>query len=120
MQIPDLNAAILVADMYNDLEFWYSYYRLKEAGVGVTVVGEKAGALYAGKAGLPVHADVAAGQFGAADCDVLIIPGVLCPGYHAPPSEHGETGAGLRPGGQNRGSYLPRRLDTDGQPTLFT
>jgi protease I len=79
MKIPGRNAAILVADMYNDLEFWYPYYRLKEAGIGVTVVGVQAGALYTGKAGIPVHADVAADQFSAGDCDVLIIPGGYAP-----------------------------------------
>ena len=30
---------ILVEEMYNDLEFWYPYYRLREAGAEVVVVG---------------------------------------------------------------------------------
>jgi len=30
---------ILAREMYNDLEFWYPYYRLREAGAEVVVVG---------------------------------------------------------------------------------
>ena len=31
--------ALLIEDMYNEFEFWYPYYRMKEAGARVTVVG---------------------------------------------------------------------------------
>jgi len=30
---------ILIEEMFNVFEFWYPYYRLKEEGVEVTVVG---------------------------------------------------------------------------------
>ena len=30
---------ILIEEMYNEFEFWYPFYRLREAGVEVVVVG---------------------------------------------------------------------------------
>ena len=39
MEAQGKKVIILVEEMYNDLEFWYPYYRLKEAGVKVVVVG---------------------------------------------------------------------------------
>jgi len=34
-----IRIAILVENMYEDVEFWYPYYRMKEEGAEVTVVG---------------------------------------------------------------------------------
>ena len=72
---------ILVETIYNDLEFWYPFYRLKEAGAVVTVVGPLGGAIYTGKAGLPVKADVGMADVTSADCHGLIIPGGYAPDH---------------------------------------
>ncbi len=72
---------ILTEEMVNDLEFWIPYYRLKEAGVEVTVVGTEAGRIYAGKGGLPCTADKAAGDVAAADFDGVVIPGGYAPDH---------------------------------------
>ena len=37
--------AILVDNVYQEMEVWYPLYRLREAGVTVVTVGAKAGAL---------------------------------------------------------------------------
>lgn len=39
MELDSKNIALLLADDYEDLEFWYPYYRMKEAGAIVKVVG---------------------------------------------------------------------------------
>lgn len=72
--------AILVEEMYQELEFWYPYYRLKEAGAQVVVVGTgKAG--YVSKAGLPVQEDASADKISAADFDGVVIPGGFAPDF---------------------------------------
>jgi protease I len=61
--------------MYNDLGFWYRYYRLKEAGDEVVVVGSGSAEEYSGKAGIPRRPDTIAEHVSAADCDGIVIPG---------------------------------------------
>jgi protease I len=81
MELADKKVFILVETIYNDLEFWYPYYRLKEAGAEVIVVGPMGGMVYNGKAGLPVKADAGMADVSAADCDGLIIPGGYAPDH---------------------------------------
>jgi len=70
--------AILIEDMYNEFEFWYPYYRMKEAGAGVTVVGTGAKE-YHSKIGLPAPGGAPAGSVSAADFDAVIVPGGFAP-----------------------------------------
>ena len=69
---------ILVEDLYQDLEVWYPYYRLKEAGVSVTLVGTGKKE-YKGKYGYPINADRSADQVRAKDFEGLIVPGGYAP-----------------------------------------
>jgi protease I len=39
MELEGKKVAIPIETMYNEFEFWYPYYRLKEAGAEVVVVG---------------------------------------------------------------------------------
>jgi protease I len=71
---------LFVADQYEDLEFWYPFYRMKEAGAEVTVIGPRAD-VYASKHGLPARAELAAGNARAKDYDALIIPGGYAPDH---------------------------------------
>ncbi|HSW35680.1 MAG TPA: type 1 glutamine amidotransferase domain-containing protein [Candidatus Limnocylindrales bacterium] len=73
--------ALLVEDLYNEMEFWYPFYRFREAGYEVVVVGTGRKAVYNSKVGLPVQEMVAArdadpGQFAA-----VIISGGYAPDY---------------------------------------
>ena len=74
-------AAVLVEQMYQEMEVWYPIYRLREAGCKVTIVGPEAGKEYPSKLGYPAKADVAAHTVSAADFDALIVPGGFCPDY---------------------------------------
>jgi protease I len=81
MEAKGKKVIILVEDMYNDLEFWYPYYRLREAGAEVVVIGSGSAEEYTGKAGMPCRPDTTADQVSAADFDGIIIPGGYAPDY---------------------------------------
>jgi protease I len=70
---------ILVEDMFNIYEFWYPYYRLKEAGVEVTVVGSGRKNQFTGKPATEVSVDTNAEDVSAADFDGIVIPGGYAP-----------------------------------------
>lgn len=72
-------AYILVEDMYEDQEFWYPYYRLKEAGYEVAVVGPEKKTEYTSKHGYPVTSDVTPSRVKASNVDVLVVPGGYAP-----------------------------------------
>ena len=70
---------ILVEEMFNVFEFWYPYYRLKEEGVEVTVVGSGSAEVYTGKPCTQAKADTSAGNVNAENFDGIIIPGGYAP-----------------------------------------
>jgi protease I len=73
--------ALLVDTEYQELEVWYPYYRLGEAGMEVVRVGPEAGRTYPSKLGYPCVADAAAGELDGSDFDALVIPGGWAPDY---------------------------------------
>src|ERR1700758_5295267 len=74
-------AAVLIEQMYQEMEVWYPVYRLREAGCKVTVVGPEAGQNYPSKLGYPCKSDKAAKDVSANDFDILIIPGGFAPDF---------------------------------------
>lgn len=72
-------AAVLLDDFYQDLEVWYPYYRLKEAGFDVKLVAKEANKDYKGKNGYPAVSELAAKSAKGSDFDVVIIPGGWAP-----------------------------------------
>lgn len=79
MELQGKKVAILVEDMFNVFEFWYPYYRLKEAGAEVVVVGTARTDTFTGKPATEVKADVSADEVNAADFDGVVIPGGFAP-----------------------------------------
>lgn len=79
MPLKGKKVVILIEEMFNVFEFWYPYYRLKEAGAEVTVVGSGSAELYTGKPGTQARADVAADQVSAENFDGIVIPGGYAP-----------------------------------------
>ncbi len=73
--------AILVADLYDDNELYYPYYRLQEEGYQVHLIGAVKGTSYKSKHGMPAVSDEAAGNVSADDYDALVIPGGFSPDY---------------------------------------
>ena len=79
MNLKNKTVAILVEDLYQDMEVWYPLYRLREEGVKVITVGTGSKTTYIGKYGYPVKADTEAGKVKADDIDGIIIPGGFAP-----------------------------------------
>ena len=79
MELEGKKVAIPVESMFNTFEFWYPYYRLKEAGAAVTVVGSGSAETYTGKPGTEVKVDVSIEQVSAADFDGIVVPGGYAP-----------------------------------------
>ena len=81
MELSHARAAVLVEQQYQELEVWYPYYRLKEAGCQVSLVGPDAGQTYPSKLGYPAKSDKAAKDCSPNDFDVLVIPGGFAPDF---------------------------------------
>ena len=81
MELTGKRFVILVDTQFNDHEFWYPYFRLKEAGAEVTVVAAKAGQKYIGKYGTDAKSDKAPAEINVADHAGLIIPGGYAPDH---------------------------------------
>ena len=79
MELSGKKILIPVEEMFNTHEFWYPYYRLKEAGCEVVVVGSGSKETYTGKPGTEVKVDVNADQVAADDYDGIVIPGGYAP-----------------------------------------
>ena len=73
-----MRVAVLVAEGVEDLEYWVTVMRLREAGAAVTSVGMTLDTVH-GKNGLAARADVLAGEADASGFDGLVIPGGWLP-----------------------------------------
>jgi protease I len=73
--------ALLVDNLYQEMEVWYPLYRLREAGAEVVTIGAEAGKTYTSKLGYPVKADKSYDEVKAADFDGVIIPGGYAPDH---------------------------------------
>lgn len=71
--------ALFVEEAYNDQEFWVPYYRLKEAGYEVMVVGTGRLEVFPGKHGIPAKPDVTADRVNPGELAAVIIPGGYAP-----------------------------------------
>ena len=81
MELQGKKILILVETFYNEFEFWYPFYRLKEAGAQVTVVGSGSAEVYKSKAGLVVKVDTTADKVAVEGYDGVVIPGGYAPDH---------------------------------------
>jgi protease I len=79
MKLTGKRIAILAENMYQEMELWVPYYRLKEEGAEVKVVGAGGAKTYASKHGYPVTVDVQADQVKAVEFDAVVVPGGYAP-----------------------------------------
>jgi protease I len=71
----------MVDEMYQVLEVWYPYYRLKEAGFEVNLVAAEANKEYHSKEGYPCISDMAAGRADVSEYDCMVVPGGFAPDF---------------------------------------
>lgn len=79
MSLQGKKIAILAEEIYEDMELYYPYYRLKEAGAGVVIVGTGSANQYPSKHGIVVKVDVEASKISAGEIDGVIVPGGFAP-----------------------------------------
>jgi protease I len=71
--------AVLVENIYEDLELWYPVLRLREAGYDAVIIGPEKGVTYKSKHGYPAESALAIG-----DAKSSAFSGVIVPGGYAP------------------------------------
>jgi len=79
MRLKGKKLVLLVENNYQDLELWVPYYRLKEEGAQVTVVGSGSSKTYTSKNGYPIDAEKEAKEIDISKYDGIVIPGGYAP-----------------------------------------
>lgn len=79
MRLTGRRVAILAENLYQEMELWVPYYRLREEGAQVKVIGTGTAKTYTSKHGYPVTVDASAEEVKAADFDAVVIPGGYAP-----------------------------------------
>ena len=70
---------VLAADLFEDIELLYPVYRLREAGVDVTIAGVDDSPVSGKKGHGPVEVDTTVDRVSADQFDALVIPGGFAP-----------------------------------------
>ena len=79
MELENKTAAIFIANMFEDVELIYPYYRMKEEGAKVYLLGQDEAETYTGKKGLSEKSDISIRNADSSEFDFLIIPGGYSP-----------------------------------------
>ncbi|MFC1738098.1 type 1 glutamine amidotransferase domain-containing protein [Planctomycetota bacterium] len=79
--MPKKKIAVMVDEMYQTLEVWYPYYRLKEEGFDVDFVVAEANKEYHSKEGYPCVSNAAAAGVNADNYVCMIVPGGFAPDF---------------------------------------
>jgi len=78
MRLEGKKVAVLLAEGFEDLEYWVTVMRLQEEGAEVVTVGPNKGP-FSGKNALTARADATAGEVDAGTLDGVVVPGGWAP-----------------------------------------
>lgn len=78
MSLNKMKIAVFLENIFEDTEFWYPYYRMKEEKADVVVIAPEKKS-YTGKNGTTAAADVSIKKAKPEEFDALIIPGGYSP-----------------------------------------
>jgi protease I len=81
MELQGKKIAMLVDNVYQEMEVWYPLFRFIEAGAKVVTIGAVAGQTYTSKLGYPVKAELSYDEAKADDYDGVVIPGGYAPDH---------------------------------------
>ena len=81
MKLEGIRVAVLAENQYEDLELWYPYYRLKEEGADVKIIGTGSAEVYKSKHGYDVKIDSNIDNVKVNQFDAIIVPGGWAPDY---------------------------------------
>jgi protease I len=81
MMTPRAPVAILIEEQYQTLEVWVPYYRLKEAGIPVLLLGREKGREYPCKFGYPARAEAFYAGLPSSEVSGVIVPGGFAPDF---------------------------------------
>jgi protease I len=82
MLLKGKKVVVLAGEMYEDLELWYPYYRLKEEGAEVLLMGTSSSPeVVKSKHGYPAKIDKRGGELKADDFDAVVVPGGYGPDH---------------------------------------
>jgi protease I len=81
MELQGKRVALLLDQMYQELEVWYPIYRLREAGVRVVIAAAEGGKTYPSKLGYPCTSDVPYSALRADELDGVVVPGGFAPDH---------------------------------------
>src|SRR5436190_16365867 len=79
MKLAGKRIAILAENLYQEMELLVPYYRFREEGAEVKVIGAGGAKSYTSKHGYPVTVDVQADQVKAVEFDAVVVPGGYAP-----------------------------------------
>jgi protease I len=79
MRLEGKRIAILAENMYQEMELWVPYYRFREEGAEVKVIGAGGAKSYTSKHGYPVNVDAQAELVSAVEFDAVVVPGGYAP-----------------------------------------
>jgi len=79
MRLKGKKVVLLAENNYEDLELWVPYYRLKEEGAEVAIIGTGSSPTYTSKHGYPAHVNKEAKEIDMSQYDGVVIPGGYAP-----------------------------------------